>query len=164
MNTAQHGLDSPVLHIDEDAPVISRADILISAPLEVIWNIQTNISAWPDWRPSVVAARLDGALQAGTAFHWEEGGLKIISTLQEIRPMHRIVWTGPAQGIDAVHVWEFAATPDGVHVHTEESWVGDVVVEKQGDLQPLLDAALKEWLRLLKQQSEAASANTVQQV
>ena len=66
--TDTDGLNSPILHIEADAPVVSRADIVILAPLEVIWNIQTDITSWPEWRPSVVAARLDGPLHTGSDF------------------------------------------------------------------------------------------------
>lgn len=141
--------------IDLSAPVISRQHIDIDAPLSKVWAIQTNISAWPTWRPTVKAAHHDGELSVGSAFPWEEGGLQIVSTVRDIVPRRRIVWTGPAQGIFAVHVWEFRETARGVHVHTEESWSGDVVQVSTASLQPLLDDALQEWLQRLKRTSEA---------
>ncbi|MBB5463859.1 SRPBCC family protein [Paraburkholderia sp. Cpub6] len=143
--------------IDQAAPVVSRHDVDIDAPLSTVWAVQTNISAWPTWRPTVTAAHFDGRLAVGSAFKWEEGGLKITSTIQQIVPKRRIVWTGPAQGIFAVHVWEFTATGRGVHVHTEESWSGDVVRANVTTLQPMLDGALLDWLARLKQVSEADS-------
>ena len=128
----------------------------IGAPLETVWKIQTDINAWIQWRPTVTAARFDGVLQAGSAFRWEEGGLKITSTVLELLPMRRIVWTGPAQGIDAVHVWEFTASEHGVRVRTEESWSGDVVGANAPALQPVLDGALQDWLARLKSTSEGS--------
>lgn len=141
--------------IDRSAPIISIRDIDIDAPLSKVWAIQTNISAWPTWRPTVSAAHHDGELSVGSAFPWEEGGLQIVSTVRDIVPKRRMVWTGPAQGIFAVHVWEFQETARGVHVHTEESWSGDVVRVNAASLQPLLDGALQEWLQRLKRASEA---------
>ena len=41
------------MDIDATAPVITRDEILIDAPLDAVWRIQTNISAWPTWRPEV---------------------------------------------------------------------------------------------------------------
>lgn len=105
---------------------------------------------------------MQGALQVGSAFEWEEAGLKITSTVQEIQPFRRIVWTGPAQGIDAVHVWEFTATANGVHVHTEESWTGEVVSANKAQLQPLLDGALADWLTRLKRMAEATFTSSAQ--
>jgi Polyketide cyclase / dehydrase and lipid transport len=75
--------------IDANAPVITRDEIRIDAPPEVIWNIQTNISAWPQWQPEVDTAQLDGALTVGSVFHWETAGLQITSTVQEVDPPRR---------------------------------------------------------------------------
>jgi len=47
-----------------------------------------------------------------------------------------------------------------VHVHTEESWSGEVVRAKAALLQPMLDGALQEWLTRLKLQSEAKAAQS----
>lgn len=35
--------------IDETAPVISRNSIAIAAPLQLVWEIHTDIAAWPQW-------------------------------------------------------------------------------------------------------------------
>lgn len=48
------------MEIDANAPVITRDETLIDAPAEVIWNLQTDIAAWPRWQPEVDAAQLDG--------------------------------------------------------------------------------------------------------
>jgi uncharacterized protein YndB with AHSA1/START domain len=112
------------MDVDSNAPVLTRDEILIDAPIEVVWKTQTDIAAWPRWRPEVPAARFEGDLAVGSVFHWEEGGLQIASTVQEINPPRRLVWAGPAQGIYAIHVWEFTPTDHGVLVHTEESWEG----------------------------------------
>jgi len=146
--------------VDSTAPVISRDEILIDAPLELVWKIQTDIAAWPQWRTTVPVARQDGPLQVGSVFHWEEGGLKIASTVKEFTPMRRIVWTGPAQGIFAVHVWEFTRTANGgVRVRTEESWAGEPVTAMAPKLQPMLDGALKDWLVRLKKRAEDAKVS-----
>lgn len=150
-------MNSTTVNIEQDAPVVSRHDIDIDAPLSTVWSFQTNIPAWPTWRPTVSAAHFEGVLAAGAAFTWEEGGLQITSTVQAIVPNRRIAWTGPAQGIFGVHVWEFTATDRGVHVHTEESWSGDVVRENATTFQPMLDAALQDWLTRLKTVCEAES-------
>jgi hypothetical protein len=80
-----------------------------------------------------------------------------VSTVQEFDPPRRIVWSGPAQGINAIHVWEFTQTDHGVLVHTEESWDGEPVRAQAGMLQPLLDAAIRAWLSNLKHAAEQAA-------
>ncbi|MGB3339222.1 MAG: SRPBCC family protein [Devosia sp.] len=152
------GVAAPSIAIDETAPIISRHDIDIDATAEEVWAIQTEINAWPLWRSKVTSASFTDSLKVGSSFDWEDSGLQITSTIQEIERNRRIVWTGPAQGIFAVHVWEFTPTATGVHVHTEESWAGEGLEAQAEYLQPLLDQSLVEWLDLLKARSEATQA------
>lgn len=48
------------MDINSAAPVIARDEILISAPIETIWDTQTNIEEWPCWQRDVDGAELDG--------------------------------------------------------------------------------------------------------
>jgi hypothetical protein len=52
------------MNINEDAPVITRDEILIDAPIETIWSVQTDVDAWPSWQPDVDDADADGPLTA----------------------------------------------------------------------------------------------------
>ncbi|MEV6733228.1 MULTISPECIES: SRPBCC family protein [unclassified Streptomyces] len=145
------------VEIDHDAPVITRDDIVIHAPLHKIWKIQTDVEAWPTWQPEVIEAtkRTPGPLRAGSVFRWSVHGLADIdSTVQQVVPQRRIAWGGPAQGITAVHVWTFTQRKDGVHVHTEESWAGAPVNANTPALQQALDASLDTWLHRLKAKAE----------
>ena len=72
------------------------------------------------------------------------------------RPTPAHVWSGPAQGITAIHVWEFTPTDHGVLVHTEESWDGEVVRAQTATLQQALDGSLRAWLTNLKHAAEQA--------
>lgn len=142
--------------IDTSAPVISRHDILIDAPLEHVWAIQTDVTRWTTWLRDVDAMTLEDSLplEPGSVFRWETQGLDITSTVTQVDAPHRIVWGGPAQGIVAVHVWTFTDTPQGVRVHTEESWAGEPVAAQAETLQAALDASLRGWLSDLKQEAE----------
>jgi hypothetical protein len=84
--------------------VITRDEILIHAPIETIWDSQTNVADWPSLQPDVDGAELDGPLAVGSRFHWQTAGLDITSTVEELDAPHRIIWGGPAHGIVAVHV------------------------------------------------------------
>jgi uncharacterized protein YndB with AHSA1/START domain len=143
--------------IDENAPVITRDDIVIDAPLDRVWRIQTDVENWPAWQPGVTSSvkLTPGALRPGSSWVWSTEGLEdITSTVKQVQPKHRIVWGGPAQGITAVHVWTFTRTEEGVHVHTEESWTGEPVTAHTAYLQEALDASLDAWLHNLKQRAE----------
>ena len=53
------------MDINEDAPVITRDEILIEAPIETAWEIQTNIDEWPSWQP--------GTTNMTCGSNWMEG-------------------------------------------------------------------------------------------
>ncbi len=142
------------MEINTEAPVVTRDQVLIEAPIDRIWAIQTNVSAWPSWQPDIDAAEAEGPLAVGSVFRWQTANLDITSTVEEIEAPRRIVWGGPAQGIVAVHVWTFEPQDDGVWVRTEESWEGDPVDAQVETLQAALDASLRTWLGNLKKQSE----------
>jgi uncharacterized protein YndB with AHSA1/START domain len=146
------------MNIKADAPVITRDEIVISAPIQTIWDIQTDVGAWPSWQPEVDGAQSDGPLAPGSVFRWQTAGLDITSTVDEVDAPHRIAWGGPAQGIAAVHVWTLEERDDGVLVHTEESWEGDPVTAQTEALQGALDASLRAWLENLKREAERSAS------
>jgi uncharacterized protein YndB with AHSA1/START domain len=145
------------VEINTGAPVITRDEILISAPIMTIWDIQTDIASWPSWQPDVDGARIDGPLAVGSTFRWQTSGLDITSTVNELDAPKRIVWGGPAQGIVAVHLWALTQQENGVLVHTEESWEGEPVLAQTEVLQAALDASLRNWLENLKRTAEGPS-------
>ncbi|WP_371778720.1 SRPBCC family protein [Streptosporangium subroseum] len=146
--------------IDNSAPVITRDDIFIHAPLHRIWQIQTDVENWPSWQPDVSTVKklTAGPIRPGSQWVWSTQGLDgIVSTVKQVWPGRRIVWGGPAQGITAVHVWTFTPGRNGVRVHTEESWTGDPVTANVSVLHAALDASLDNWLRNLKNKAESRS-------
>jgi uncharacterized protein YndB with AHSA1/START domain len=106
------------MNIDQNAPVISRDEILIDSPLSTVWGLHTDISSWSEWLPDIDSSTMEGPLEVGTVFHWQTFGLSIESTIREIEPPRRIVWSGPAQGITAIHLWTMTPSENGVRVHT----------------------------------------------
>jgi hypothetical protein len=143
------------MDIDENAPVITRDEILIDAPLDTIWSLQTGISSWSEWQPDIDASTIEGPLEVGTVFRWQTYGLRIESTIQEIDAPRRIVWSGLAHGITAIHSWTMTPSEDRVLVYTEESWDGDPVRADPEEMQQALDGSLRAWLQSLKHKAEA---------
>lgn len=142
-----------MLTIDETAPVIVRLSTLIDAPLERVWALHADIDAWPSWNADVDQAELDGPLLPGNSFSWKTHGLDITSTVREIVPGERLVWGGPAGGIEGVHVWTFERTGGQVRV-TEESWSGAPVDAAAAELGQALHDSLTAWLAALKARAE----------
>lgn len=56
------------MDINTAAPVITRDEILLHAPIETIWEIQTDVAGWPSWQPEADGAQIDGPLAVGSAF------------------------------------------------------------------------------------------------
>lgn len=136
--------------IDLGAPVISRQELLIEAPLDTVWNLHVDVDSWPHWRPDVDSAQLTGPFGVGSSFRWQTAGLHITSTVTQVVPGSRTTWGGPSDGIDGIHVWEFGRQDGGVLVQTRESWNGDLVRADVPTLQPALDESLRVWLRDLR--------------
>lgn len=157
--------------VDPDAKVRYKTQTVIHAPLETIWDLQTDVAAWPAWQPPVTTSvRLDhGALRPGSAFRWTTPvpanpvtpatTLTITSTVQQLKHGSCIRWTGPAVGggilIDGVHVWTFTKVPDGVLVTTEETHTGPQVDAAVPMATELLSSGLEAWLSELKATAEA---------
>ncbi len=110
--------------VDTKAPLWARKEIIIEAPLENVWNLQTTIENWPQWQSDITAAQLEGGLAVGSIFRWKAKGLKIVSTLHTVEPQHQIGWTGDSLGMFAIHNWTFTAQQQGTKVITEESLSG----------------------------------------
>lgn len=142
------------LNVNQNAPVISRQEIVIKAPLESVWKIHTDISNWTKWNPDITSSELAGPIAAGTTFHWETAGMKISSTIREAVPFSKIGWSGEAGGILAIHIWTFSKNSEGTLVHTEESWEGSALPLEVGDMKKALDASLISWLSYLKRRAE----------
>lgn len=144
----------PIQAVDAQAPVVVRLSITVRAPLADVWALHTGIDAWADWNPDIDRAALDGPLAPGARFSWLTHGLDITSTVFQVVPGKRIVWGGPAQGIDGVHAWTFQESDGVVTVRTDESWSGPPVEARRDELQHMLTQSLEQWLRHLKARAE----------
>ncbi|WP_432590261.1 SRPBCC family protein [Streptomyces sp. HD1123-B1] len=143
--------------IDETAPVIIRLDTVIDAPLATVWELHTDIAAWPTWNTDIDEAEVDGTLAPGASFSWRTHGLSITSTVYELVPGERIVWGGDADGIAGIHVWTFERSGDQVTVRTEESWSGAPVEAAVDQLAKALHDSLESWLGHLKARAEQSA-------
>ncbi|WP_405496213.1 SRPBCC family protein [Nocardia sp. NBC_00511] len=157
--------------IDTAAPIHYRTEALIKAPVDKIWNLQTDVERWPSWQqPVATMQRLDpGALHPGSQFRWTTPvpatattpatTLSITSTVQQMQPQQCIRWSGPALGdgmnIDGgIHVWTFTPVDGGTLVRTEENWSGAQVEADVPTSTYFLGAGLEAWLTNLRAAAE----------
>ncbi|MGI3229919.1 SRPBCC family protein [Streptomyces sp. GTA36] len=157
--TAKHPETTPTHSVDEDAPVVVRLSTTVDAPLATVWALHTDIGSWADWNTDIDSVDFDGPLAPGASFRWLTHGLDITSTIREVVPGERIVWGGPAHGIEGVHVWTFEETGGAtgertVTVRTEESWAGAPIEERPDEMREALRQSLESWLSRLRSEAE----------
>ena len=155
----KHPKSTPAHSVDEDAPVVVRLSTTVDAPLATVWALHTDIGSWADWNTDIDSVDFDGPLAPGASFRWLTHGLDITSTIREVVPGERIVWGGPAHGIEGVHVWTFEATGGAtgertVTVRTEESWAGAPIEERPEEMREALRKSLESWLSRLRSEAE----------
>jgi uncharacterized protein YndB with AHSA1/START domain len=142
--------------IDTSAAVVARHSITIDAPLRRVWDLHIDVSGWTSWQTDITAASAEGPLVPGSVFRWTTFGMEIGSTVYAVEEPYRILWGGPAHGIDGIHQWTFTEKDGMVHVHTEESWDGEPIRADVQGMGAALDASLTAWLERLKRAAESA--------
>ena len=142
------------MEADRRAPVFSEGRIAVAASPERVWDILADLESWPSWNADVDAVTLEGPVRPGTVFRWKAGSAKIVSTLREVERPLRLSWTGRTMGVDAIHVWRFEPSGDGVTVSMQESFSGLVARLLRKRLQRDLDATTTKGLEALKAAAE----------
>ena len=146
------------MDIRKDAPAVARAQVQIAADPEAVWRPLTDLEGWPRWKSDVRSVSLRGPLAPGSNFVWKAGPGTIRSTLREVDPPRRIVWSGATLGIKAIDVFRLEPRDDGTLVAQEESWEGLVVSLFAGRLQRTLQSSLDKGLADLKSEAERQAA------
>jgi hypothetical protein len=137
--------------------VTAHREIDIAAPPVTVWELHTDVNAWPTWQVDVTEAHVDGAFELGASFAWASYGFGVTSTVYDLAERSRVLRGGTADGITGIHEWRFDETPGGVHVTTAESFAGDPVSGDPAGMQAVLDSSLQAWLAHLKDAAEARS-------
>jgi uncharacterized protein YndB with AHSA1/START domain len=140
--------------IDTSAPVISRAEIEIAAPPDVVWEVLTDFNRWPTWNAAVKSMSAPEPVAVGSVFRWKAGPGRITSTIQHLEPPRLVAWSGRTTGIRAIDVFRLEARDGTTFVREEESWGGPVARMLRKSLQRTLDRSLQEGVRALKDAAE----------
>jgi hypothetical protein len=145
--------------VNLSAPVVGTSETVIAAPPELVWDVLSAISEWPDWNPDVRSVSMRGTVSEGAKFRWKAGPGTITSTLEQVEPPRRIAWSGKAFGLQALHVYFLEGRSGMTRVRTEESYDGLMAHLFRGRLQETLERALDNGLRHLKAEAERRSAH-----
>ncbi|HCX22144.1 MAG: polyketide cyclase [Flammeovirgaceae bacterium] len=136
--------------INQDASVRDSQSTIINAPVDVVWNILSDISKWPEWNTDIKSVTID-QVSVGANFSWTIGGSTIKSTIRQIKEKELISWTGTTMGIKAIHVWKFEADGNQTIVTTEESMQGFFTLFFSHQK---LHSSLLNWLDCLREAAE----------
>jgi hypothetical protein len=147
--------DRMFMEINGKAPIVVAHETRVRAQIDAVWQLQTQIAAWPTWNPDIPRAQLDCPLTVNARFSWETCGRSIFSTVREIVDGERLAWSSVAAGLTGVHVWIFTPRGADVLVHTEASWEGPSLASDVDELQETMDVALGRWLQRVKLAAEA---------
>ena len=145
------------MEIDKNAPAVAREQITIQAPIEKVWQLQSDIQHWNTWQPDISNVTVSGDLKTGTTFKWKAQGLTITSTLEVVEPPVQIGWTGVAMGMKAIHNWSFEQHDDHTHVIVEESLSGWLTRLMCLFDKNFLQKSMVKSLAVLKQQAEKSA-------
>jgi uncharacterized protein YndB with AHSA1/START domain len=143
-----------VVEINRSAPAVASGELDIAASREVVWDVISDIGAWPSWNPDVRTSRLEGPLAIGSVFRWKAGGAWLTSTLRVVDPPRELSWSGRTMGIRAIHTFRFEPSDGGTLARSEESWEGLVPALLRGYSRRMLDRGIRSVLRLLKDEAE----------
>lgn len=140
--------------INMRAPVKSRAEIHIEAPVEKVWKILTTINDWPSWQSEVTQSNIHGPSNEGIEFKWKAGGLSFKSKIHTNKHLKEFGWTGKTFGTRAIHNWFFIESNGKTLLKVEESLEGIFPTLFKGYFQRNLDKGIQLNLEDLKRASE----------
>jgi hypothetical protein len=145
--------------INDQAPIILRAEIEVTAPPDLVWEVLSGIDGWPNWNPEVKQASLDGPLVEGATFRWKAGPSSLTSKLVTVAASRQIAWTGKLMGLRAIHVYNLEPRDGKTLVRTEESVEGSLAHVFRGSLTKRMNAAIHRGLESLKTEAERRAAS-----
>jgi uncharacterized protein YndB with AHSA1/START domain len=135
-----------------DASISASAEILISAPLEMVWSIMVDVNNWPSWYPYLQNARLYGAFLEGAQLTY--GGLiKHKLALGQVQPLVTAMTYGRMLIYDGITRWDFAPLVDQhTKVTFTETSAGFLINRLYSD--KALHRHICKWLGALKVEAE----------
>ena len=87
--------------LDPTAAVRASFEVLIEAPVEMVWQVLADPAGWGRADPAIRDVHLDAGVEEDAGFTWKNGNSKIRSRFAVVRPGAEPTWTGVSSGAGA---------------------------------------------------------------
>jgi uncharacterized protein YndB with AHSA1/START domain len=149
----------PEAYAPGTAPFFVHNQIEIAAPPPVVWDILTDVRAWPDWyegATNLTVRSPDQRVGPGVVVSWRTMGLNFDSEVKEFEPPFRFAWESRKAVIQGYHAWLIVPTATGSRVITDESFNGFLAYMQRTFIPHKLHRLHQTFLEELKVKAEAA--------
>lgn len=137
--------------INENASIRDRQSVIINAPIDRVWQLLTNVNAWPNWNKEIKMATCEKVTVDG-AFEWQVRLSHFKSRFHVVDSPNTLSWTGKSKWVKSIFVWNLEASDSQTIVTVEESLEGFIVPVFNNHSK--LHNILIDWLHALKQEAE----------
>ena len=140
-------------HIDRRAPIRSRSEIIIDAPVSAVWSIVTDIPSWPTLDSQFSGIRLSLPVQVDKGFKFTINNFPITAQFAVVEPERELTWSGRFFWVNAVdrHVLE-RIDAQTTRLSVEESMAGALLPLFFTNSQ--LQRQHRSWLAAMKNAAE----------
>ena len=113
--------------------MIIKASVRINAPLEVVWEVFSDIANWSQWNPVCRECRFEAgqALVRGSCISFSLNPvvlpIRISPEVTYCEPGKKVIWKGGRLGIHAEHEFLFEEVDGGVELKSTEFFKGPML-------------------------------------
>ena len=145
--------------------MIIKASVRINAPLQVVWDVFSDIASWSQWNPVCRECRFEAGhmLVRGACISFSLNPMvlpiRIAPEVTYCEPGKKVVWKGGRFGIHAEHEFLFEEVDGGVVLRSTEFFKGPMLVFARLMFLPArLHALSLRLLDAIKARAESRSA------
>ncbi|MDA1354428.1 MAG: hypothetical protein O3A01_08215 [bacterium] len=140
--------------VNTKADVIINSDRIIDAPVNVVWEIMSDIDGWPLWNASVFKMeKRDIQAVSGNQFQWVYNDHEFVSTIGAASSPNVLSYSSLSGGHGIVSVWKFEEWNKDSTLVTVEQSVGGFFIAVFYDKEEL-KMLTEEWLEHLQSESK----------
>ena len=157
---AAEKINWPAEYEPSEAAFFVHNQIEIKAPPKVVWDILTDVQAWPQWyegATNLTVLTPDQRVGPGAVVSWRTMGLDFESHVKEFTPYQRYAWESRKAVIQCYHAWLILPTENGCRVVTDESFNGFLGTMQKWFIPTKLHSLHETFLIELKKKAEAKS-------